>query len=1031
MALERTKFGSPIDTGGRTVRSTRGRSSQTSTVISQMGALAAGIAASVADQQDINAQLDAQNDMINDAINPDRQHTEAMYAVSTAELQAQQGWSEEALAIDNGDYDEMTPEGYQADVKERHRVYRESWKNNPNAGMAIGAYNNYMLKQQPALVAAQNGRWRLDQKKKQGMNLTLHVSQLAKDPNTTIDHYINTLSDPKYNLLDPEAISKAAFMGAAKSAVETGDIEVLEALNLQFGYDVSSFKGLYDTAIIQAKYTRDGLDLAEIDTQKDQYESLMEQGILTEESVAQMALLADKKGRQVYTEAKIKSMFTKSEVNRDRIFTEEKHLRQAKAGVNIQGTPAQFAGTMGSLYDGLVTENPDDMPTVLYGMGQHVVKQDSIWKQFQSQVKMFDAMPMTFKDGTINPESLQSFKAIEAFEKGLMSEAPIAGARKFAEYMDDSLESYVAIQSNLARTAGPIEETYPIVATILDNIDTDNKAHETYAEYTDEEQEVALDAVNDAFNTKVGWSGLWRDPEKTIQAEAFVLADIARLRKSGHNPEDAKNLAIKNLVQNSVVVDNQLLMIKPTVAASILGCSTSQIDVGIDLLKDDLKYEGRMKEMFGIKEGIAFGAKDVPMEQTGWMSQIGAVAFIQGIFGDERVLTADQSFQAKINQQKLMAADVSGDGWDKIKVDTSRARININEDTGYLELSNPMNPEAGVLYIPGNYIGAALAAEKHGEYSNEQIHAYYKEYDSGNPTGEIKEWVLEQRDLNAEFLTNVINTSIGMNYGLIPTHEYLRLSEPEKAISRQNFYEAQYSGAMGMAKKAIEYSMVKVGIDFDKKIPLSEEGGLDPNQRTFTGGMFDRKPAGYVNPADRVAQDLGLDTPVAEPTVEPVAEVQTENEVKFSVADTGELNDEPIKTMLKRHEGFRSEPYKDKGGWAIGYGHWSATKPTKSVTKPEALAMFQKDYASHKKAAEKLPGYSKASNARKAALIDITFNLGGGWNKKKGKEWPDFTEAMSRDKIDWNEVAETLIDSKWYTQVKGRGKELVEIIRKG
>ena len=61
-----------------------------------------------------------------------------------------------------------------------------------------------------------------------------------------------------------------------------------------------------------------------------------------------------------------------------------------------------------------------------------------------------------------------------------------------------------------------------------------------------------------------------------------------------------------------------------------------------------------------------------------------------------------------------------------------------------------------------------------------------------------------------------------------------------------------------------------------------------------------------------------------------------------------------------------------------GYGHLiepGETMPNR-ISQQKADELFDKDYDHHKTAAMKIPGYDKASGMQKAALIDLTFNMG-------------------------------------------------------
>jgi len=142
--------------------------------------------------------------------------------------------------------------------------------------------------------------------------------------------------------------------------------------------------------------------------------------------------------------------------------------------------------------------------------------------------------------------------------------------------------------------------------------------------------------------------------------------------------------------------------------------------------------------------------------------------------------------------------------------------------------------------------------------------------------------------------------------------------------------------------------------------------------------------------------------------------------------------DKWIMEMIKQHEGVRLKPYKDtKGLWTIGVGHLIGDGKSlppewdRQFTMEEVDKLFAQDFAEHKKWAEKSPGWDKANPKGQGALIDLAFNMGGGWFKK-------FKNASSKlASGDFKGAADELIDSEWYKQVKGRAVTIVNLIRDG
>ena len=135
----------------------------------------------------------------------------------------------------------------------------------------------------------------------------------------------------------------------------------------------------------------------------------------------------------------------------------------------------------------------------------------------------------------------------------------------------------------------------------------------------------------------------------------------------------------------------------------------------------------------------------------------------------------------------------------------------------------------------------------------------------------------------------------------------------------------------------------------------------------------------------------------------------------MSPAAAGTLEGKPIrkdrtfaKEMIKRHEGLSLVKYLDsKGKPTIGYGHLiDGTDPDLmsmpvggKISKEKADELFNRDFDEHLLAAQKIPGFFKASRRQQAALIDLTFNMGPNWYKG----FPSFTKAFAAG--DYEEAA--------------------------
>jgi GH24 family phage-related lysozyme (muramidase) len=173
--------------------------------------------------------------------------------------------------------------------------------------------------------------------------------------------------------------------------------------------------------------------------------------------------------------------------------------------------------------------------------------------------------------------------------------------------------------------------------------------------------------------------------------------------------------------------------------------------------------------------------------------------------------------------------------------------------------------------------------------------------------------------------------------------------------------------------------------------------------------------------------------PKAEPVVAPTTPKPSASKEQVKPAAASKIpSGDSSKDMIMRHEGFKLEPYKDsKGLWTVGVGHLIGDGKSlpaewnRKFTKEEVVALFNKDFEEHKKAAEKIPAFRMLNESGQSALIDLTFNMGPSWYKK----WPTLMKQLESG--DMEAAAKNLEGSPWYSQVKGRAVEIVGLIRKG
>lgn len=143
------------------------------------------------------------------------------------------------------------------------------------------------------------------------------------------------------------------------------------------------------------------------------------------------------------------------------------------------------------------------------------------------------------------------------------------------------------------------------------------------------------------------------------------------------------------------------------------------------------------------------------------------------------------------------------------------------------------------------------------------------------------------------------------------------------------------------------------------------------------------------------------------------------------------MSDDEIKKMIIRHEGIRTKPYKDSLGlWTVGVGHLIGDGKSlppewnREFSNEEVMALFDKDYEEHKKAASSnIPNFDRMSGSGKGAFTDLTFNMGPNWLSK----WPNTKKAIEEKNN--AAIAAGLENSQWYKQVGLRAPEIVAMAK--
>ena len=129
-----------------------------------------------------------------------------------------------------------------------------------------------------------------------------------------------------------------------------------------------------------------------------------------------------------------------------------------------------------------------------------------------------------------------------------------------------------------------------------------------------------------------------------------------------------------------------------------------------------------------------------------------------------------------------------------------------------------------------------------------------------------------------------------------------------------------------------------------------------------------------------------------------------------------------IEELLIKHEGLREFPYKDTvGKLTIGIGR---NLDDRGITEDEALYMLRNDIRYFtKELSEKLDWFDTAPDDVKMVLIDMAFNMGvNGLLTFK-------TTLKYLKNQEYELASQSMLKSKWSSQVGDRAKELSDIIK--
>ena len=138
------------------------------------------------------------------------------------------------------------------------------------------------------------------------------------------------------------------------------------------------------------------------------------------------------------------------------------------------------------------------------------------------------------------------------------------------------------------------------------------------------------------------------------------------------------------------------------------------------------------------------------------------------------------------------------------------------------------------------------------------------------------------------------------------------------------------------------------------------------------------------------------------------------------------INNIAINTIIQ-HEGFSKFAYQCSAGkWTIGYGKNIDKDGGIGITESEARVLLLSDVQRVEgELISNFSWYSELDDVRRAALVDMVYNLG----MPRFKLFKKMISAI--EKYDFISASDEMLDSKWARQVGQRANRLAEMMRRG
>ena len=133
-------------------------------------------------------------------------------------------------------------------------------------------------------------------------------------------------------------------------------------------------------------------------------------------------------------------------------------------------------------------------------------------------------------------------------------------------------------------------------------------------------------------------------------------------------------------------------------------------------------------------------------------------------------------------------------------------------------------------------------------------------------------------------------------------------------------------------------------------------------------------------------------------------------------------DDPELAASIKRHEGFRAEPYTCPAGrWTIGYGY----NLEAGMTLEEAEALLTLRVSSCIAHWERYRWWDRLTAPRQRALVEMCYQLGAGGCRRFERMLRALADA------DYERAADEMLDSRWAEQTPARAEHCAELMREG